>query len=82
LYTSGLYNDFDAGPRFFPDKQLDDSTMIMIVAAKDLKSHIASEDFKKTFPKFPEKKMELENLSNIISEYDNPVLMFVRFSSK
>jgi hypothetical protein len=77
LFTSGLYNDFDAGPRFFPQKQINDSTMAMFIEVKQLKEHIASDDFRKNNPKFPEKKEELEDLVNSLNEFDNPVLMFV-----
>lgn len=77
LFTSGIYNDIDAGPRFFPTKQVNDSTMVMWVTAKDLKDHIASNDFKNNIPKYPTKKKEIEKLANSLSEFDNPVLMFV-----
>jgi hypothetical protein len=79
LYTSGLYNDIDAGPRFFPEKMVNDSTMMMYISVKELKDHVASDDFKKNIPKYPHKKMELEMLTNSLSEFDNPVLMFVTF---
>jgi hypothetical protein len=51
----------------------------MWIEAKQLKDHVASEDFKNTLTKFPEKKKELEKLSNSINEFDNPILMFVTF---
>ena len=80
LFTSGLYNDIDAGPRFFPAKQVNDSTMLMWMKAEELKAHVASDDFKNSAPKFPEKKRQLEELANNLSELDNPVLMFVTFN--
>jgi len=79
LFTSGLYNDIDAGPRFFPQKQINDSTLVMWVNAEELKNHIASDDFKNCIPKFPEKKRKLEELANKLSIFDNPILMFVTF---
>jgi len=79
LFTSGLYNDFDAGPRFFPNKMVNDSTMVMWIDAQQLKNHISSDDFKKNVPKFPQKKKALEELVNSMGELDNPVLMFVTF---
>ena len=79
LFTSGLFNDIDAGPRFFPIKQVNDSTMIMWVTAKGLKEHVVSDDFKNFLPIYPEKKKELEALANSLSEFDNPVLIFVTF---
>jgi len=77
LFTSGLYNDIDAGPRFFPAKQVNDSTLMMWIAPGQLKEHVASDDFKNNIPKFPEKKKQLEELAGSLSEFDNPVLMFV-----
>jgi hypothetical protein len=77
LFTSGMYNDIDAGPRFFPTMQINDSTMVQWIDAKLLKGHIASDNFKKNIPKYSEKKKELENFANSMSEFDNPVLMVV-----
>jgi len=80
LFTSGLYNDIDCGPRFFPSEQVNDSTMVMKIDAKKLKEHIASDDFKNINPKYPEKKKQLEELAGRLTEYDNPVLMLVTFN--
>jgi hypothetical protein len=82
LFTSGIYNDIDGGPRFFPSKQVNDTTMLMWVKANELKNHVASDDFKKSLVKYPEKKKELEKLANSLKETDNPVLMFVTFRKK
>lgn len=79
LFTSGLYNDIDAGPRFFPLKQVNDSTMVMWVTTRELKDHVAGDDFKNNVPKYPEKKKQLEELANSLTEFDNPILMFVTF---
>jgi hypothetical protein len=79
LFTTGLYNDIDCGPRFFPSEQVNDSTMVMKVEVKRLKEHIASDDFKNGIPKYPEKKKKLEELAENLTDYDNPVLMFVTF---
>lgn len=78
LFTSGLYNDIDGGPRFFPKMQVNDSTMVMWIKADELKNHVASDEFKNNIPKYPEKKKELEKLANGLKETDNPVLMIVR----
>jgi len=79
LYTSGLYNDIDAGPRFFPNMQVNDSTMVMWIKASELKDHIESDDFKNNVAKYPEKKNQLKELGNTLSAFDNPVLMFLTF---
>jgi hypothetical protein len=77
LFTSGIYNDIDAGPRFLPRKQINDSTMVMTISARDLKYHIASDDFKNNIPRYPEKKKQIEELANSLSDFDNPILMLV-----
>jgi len=82
LFTSGLYNDIDAGPRFMPDKMVNDSTMVVKIRFDHLREHIASTDFKNSKPKYPEKKKELEQLADSLSVFDNPVLMFVTFKGK
>jgi len=79
LSASGMYNDIDAGPRFIPTKQIDDSTMSMWIRAEELISHIKSEDFKNSSPKYPEKKKELEKLVKKLNPEDNGVLMIVTF---
>lgn len=81
LYTSGLYNDLDAGPRFLPIKMINDSTMVMFVKAKDLKDHVESEDFKNSNAKYPVRKKQLENLANRLTIMDNPVLMMAVFKN-
>jgi len=84
LYTSGFYNDFDAGPRFLPDKSINDSTLIMKIRFDHLVEHIESDDFKSNYPDFPERKKKLEmfvdSLRNI--NYNNPIYMFVTFKNK
>ena len=79
LFTSGIYNDIDAGPRFFPKAQINDSTMVMWMTSFDLKMHIQSDDFKNNNPKFPDKKKLLQEAVDKLSYYDNPVIMFVTF---
>lgn len=80
LFTTGFYNDIDAGPRFYPLKQVNDSTLVMLIDAIQLKDHVASDDFKESIPKYPEKKKALEELANSLTIYDNPVLMVVTFN--
>jgi hypothetical protein len=82
LLANGIFNDIDAGPRFFPVKIINDNTMIMIIDAKELKSHVESDAFKDNIPKFPGKKSELEALANNLTENDNPVMIFVTINNK
>jgi hypothetical protein len=74
----GLFNDLDGGPNILPLTIKDENTIIGWVDALQLKSHVASEAFKNSNPKYPEKKKELEKLANSLKETDNPVLMLVR----
>lgn len=81
LFTSGLYNDIDAGPRFLPDKMVNDSTMVMKIRFDYLVEHIESSDFKDNNPKYPESKKRLKLFVDSLraTGFDNPVLMFVTF---
>lgn len=79
LFTSGIYNDIDCGPRFFPSAVVNDSTLLMSIDPFELKDHVKSEDFKSNPARFPEKKKELEDLTNELDLMDNPVLMLVTF---
>ena len=79
LFTTGFYNDIDGGPRFYPFKQVNDSTMVMWIEAKQLKDHIASPDFRDSEALYPDRKRRLEEMTKSINELDNPILMFVTF---
>ncbi|HPI69017.1 MAG TPA: 6-bladed beta-propeller [Bacteroidales bacterium] len=75
--SQGLINDLDMGPDFLPKTTKDDNTIIGWVDAQKLKAHVASEAFKNSTPKYPEKKKELEKLAASLKDTDNPVLMLV-----
>ena len=74
----GLLNDLDGGPNILPKTIKDDKTVISWIDALQLKAHVASDTFKNSTPKFPEKKRELEKLANNLKETDNPVLVLVK----
>lgn len=76
--SEGIINDLDGGPNILPRTIKDDNTIIALVDALQLKAHIASETFKNSRPKFPEKKTELEKLANSLKETDNPVLILAK----
>jgi hypothetical protein len=76
----GLRNDYDGGVNFYPRKMVNDSTLAMWIDAFRLKEHVASEAFKNSTPKYPEKKKELEAFVNQLNENDNPVLILCTFS--
>jgi hypothetical protein len=75
--SEGIPNDLDGGPVFAPINQKNNE-LIGFIHAYELKAHIASDAFKNSTPKYPEKKRELERLANSLSESDNPVLMIVK----
>ncbi len=76
--SEGIINDLDGGPNILPRTVKDDNTIIALVDAVQLKSHVASETFKNSSPKYPEKKKELEKLANSLLETDNPILVLVK----
>lgn len=75
---TGLINDLDGGPNILPRTIKDDNTIVAWIEPSKLKSYIATEDFKKSNPKNPEKKKELEKLASSLKETDNPVMVLVR----
>jgi hypothetical protein len=83
LFTSGFYNDIDAGPRFMPGKMINDSTIIMKIRFDHLINHIKSNDFLNNIPKFPERKEQLKMLVDSLqkADFDNPVYMFCTFKN-
>ena len=75
---NGIINDLDGGPNILPLTIKDDNTLIGCIDALQLKKHVASETFRNSICKYPEKKKELEELANRLKETDNPVLVLVR----
>lgn len=74
----GIINDLDGGPNIIPKTIKDDNTIIAWIDPLKLKAHVASEAFKNSTPKYPEKKKDLEKLANSLKETDNPVLVLVK----
>ncbi len=81
LFTTGIFNDLDAGPRFFPQQMVNDSTLAMLVESYELINHVKSDDFNNTESRYPEKKKELKNLAASLKETDNPVIVLVRLKN-
>jgi hypothetical protein len=78
---SGIANDIDGGIEMYAQEfQIINGAEYFIssVNAYQLKAHVASDAFKNSTPKYPDKKRELEQLANSLSENDNPVLMIVK----
>ena len=74
----GLNDDLYGGPGFWPRTIKGDSIIVSWIEALKFREYIASDAFKESNPKFPEKKRELEKLVNGLKETDNPVLVLVR----
>ena len=77
IYPTGIMNDYDNGPNLYPQRIIMGNTLLSWIDAYRLKAHVASEVFKNSKPKYPEKKKELERLANSLDGNDNPVLMLV-----
>lgn len=78
---NGIENDLDNGLPFQPDKYFEignEKYLAAFIQPYELKTHIASRNFTKSTPKYPEKKKKLEKLANNLNENDNPLLMFVK----
>ena len=79
LEPLGIENDIDGGINFAPMYSPNERTLVSWFNAYDLKAHVASEAFRNSTPKYPERKRELEALANRLKDDDNPVLMVVTF---
>ena len=73
-----IANDLDGGPNILPLTTKNDNTIMSMIDALTLKKYISSEEFKKSTPRYPEKKKELEKMANSLKETDNPVLVLVK----
>lgn len=77
LLRTGLYNDIDGGPKFYPMFRMGSNRLVMSIEAFHLIEYIRSDSFKNSKALYPEKKIALKELANSLSEDDNPVLMVV-----
>ena len=84
LSTTGFYNDIDGGPRFLPDKLINDSIMVMKLGFDELSELIASKEFKENMPKYDTKKKGLEILVDSLNRigFNNTVYMFITLKTK
>lgn len=76
-FKNGIVNDIDGGPNVYFKTLKDDTTIVCWINAEELKNYIASDAFATAPPKYPEKKAQLEKLSNNLKENDNPILMLL-----
>ena len=75
-----LLNDLDGGISIGSINYHNNGNNEFITALLDpfqLKSYVATDSFKKSNPKYPEKKKELEKLAHNLKETDNPILVLV-----
>ncbi len=78
IEPTGIENDIDGGINFMPKYAVNDTLLVGWFQAYQLKMYVASELFKNSNLKFPEKKKKLEQLAASLNENDNPVLMLVK----
>lgn len=78
----GIINDFDGGlplvPVSYYCNKNDEEFIAGIINPFQLIAYVASDKFKNTIPKFPEKKNDLIKLANSLKENDNPLLMLMK----
>jgi hypothetical protein len=80
-FLSGIVNDLDGGSWFLPEsyfKERGREYMVGLINPFQIKAYVTSSEFKKSTPKYPEKKKGFEKLANSLNDTDNPVLMMVR----
>ena len=81
---ASIFNDLDGGlplksePVLFNYTDNCSEYMVAFIFPFELKAHVASDEFKTSTPKYPEKKKQLEQLAKSLDENDNPVLMLVK----
>jgi hypothetical protein len=80
-HTGGFINNLDCGTKFRSISYFVENGqeyLIGSVNAFQLKAYVASDVFKNSVPKYPEKKKDLEKMANRLKETDNPILMIVK----
>ena len=77
----GIADDLDGGPNILPLITKNDNTIVTLIDAITLKKYIASNEFNKSTPKYPDKKKELEKLATRMKETDNPILVLVKLEN-
>jgi hypothetical protein len=79
--TGGIVNNIDGGMGFSPTGYFSEKHreyITNLISAHSLKTFIQTPEFRKSIPKYPEKKKELEKLADSLKETANPILMIVR----
>lgn len=76
-----LINDLDGGmPLNYLDyyTENDEEYITTLINPFYLKTYISSDEFKRSIPKYPEKKKDLEILAGGFNNTDNPILVMIR----
>jgi hypothetical protein len=79
---SGLINDWDGGPDFWPEGNVNDQTVFMPVSAFALKDMIEEDGFGDKYVNHPDQKKALVDMAKGLKEEDNAVLMVVKLRIK
>ena len=73
-------NDLDCGLSLYSLNYVENKEeyFISLIEPFDIRSHILTDEFKKSVPVSPQKKGDFEKLANSLKETDNPVLVLVK----
>ena len=84
-YKPWLINDLDGGMPLSGNinyySEHEEEFITTLINPFDLKTYVASAEFKSNISKYPEKKGYLEKLVNSLKETDNPVLMMIKLKN-
>lgn len=75
---SGYINDWDSGPEFWPEGNVNDNAVYMTVSPLALKDMIEEEGFSDKNILYPEKKKAFVDMVKDLDENDNSVIMIVK----
>lgn len=75
--ASGFINDWDNGPEFWPEGNVNDNTLYMAVSPVKIKEIVESDQFKNASGN-EKNKQALVDLAGSLKEEDNSVLMIVK----
>jgi hypothetical protein len=75
--SEGVIDDIDGGPNIQIKTIKNTNTLVSWIDAFALKKYIASETFRSSNPKNPDKKKELERIAESIKDTDNPILILI-----
>lgn len=77
---SGIINDIDYGPEFWPIGSVSENELYMVVSPLTIKDELLETDFDSKTLLYPEKRKEFERMAEELDENNNPVLMLVKIN--